>query len=425
MTARELLAWSDRDDRRRRLARRGVGSAPPLAWSLAAGAAVFGELARRIADGDPRTASALWIAIALAVYSTVMFGAPFRLYWRRDSAFLGRLAIAGGALFRLALLRSVRAAAHALIICGGGALAFAAFGEGALAARHLALAGCGALAGALLGPAVALFAGGTVASDRAVAVLESLGGEARAPKTTWLGTLPGLAATAVAAALLAGAGWAAGADATAIGAPALLLALAAGVPIAAIAIALSVAGSMMPAAVREVAALDRERLAHVELTQPSAIESLWGRLTVPASARPIYGKDLRLARRRYPAPYFLSAAGVLALWIVAATRPDSMLQWTGLLIGGLAVYAVVMARRLAMPPVEHPRLVRTLAVRPRDLLAAKRQEISLRLLTTVILGGAPVAARAPDPTRTMIVLLAISMTTFVIGVVVAQTTLNE
>ena len=86
MNARRLLAWSDREERRRRAARGGLGRLPPLVWSLIAAAVFSGEVARRIRAGHDEGASQLWIAVAIAGFAVVVFGAPFRMFWRRDSA---------------------------------------------------------------------------------------------------------------------------------------------------------------------------------------------------------------------------------------------------------------------------------------------------------------------------------------------------
>ena len=397
MTARRLLEWSDREERRRRAARSGLGKLPALAWSLIAAAALSGEMARRIHAGNGAGASQLWIAVAIAAFAVVVFGAPFRMFWRRDSAFLGRMAIDGGALYRLGLIRSVRASVYILIPCAAAAAVFGPMVHWEVAIRHLELAGVAALTVALLGPAVALFAGAMIASDRALQLVESVaGGEVGAPKTTWLGLFPGLAATSVGAVLMASARWVAGDPNTAVGPPVVVLGAMAGVALLGFVVSLSVARNAMTAAVREVAALDTVRLAHIEQTRLSAIERAWS-ATVPAGGRAVYAKDAKLSRRRYPAPYFLMAVGVVALWIVAGTRPDTMTTWAAALVGGLAVYTILMDRRIGSPPIEHARFLATLAVDPRHAVAATRQATVLRALMTIAIGGVPIVVRAHDP----------------------------
>jgi len=400
VTARWLLAWGDREQRRRRAARRGLARLGPGGWSMVAAAVLGLELARRLAAGLPAGAHALWIAVAVVGFAVVVFGAPFRMYWRHDCGFIGRLAIDGETLFRLAMMRSARAAAWTLLVCavGAGVLGSALGVEVGL--RHLTLAVVAAAASAAVGPSVALFAGALIASDRAMALVDAVAGaEIGAPKTTWLGMLPGIAATAVGAALLAGARWAAGASMTAIGRPLVVFAVVLGVSSVILIVAWRIAGGVMLAAVREVAALDRVRLAHVERSTASALERLWASVTLSESGRRVFAKDAALARRRYPAPYFLAALGVLALWIVAVVAPGDLEAWAGGLLGALAVYAVVMARRLATPPVEHPAYLATLAVSARTVGAAKVSAVVLRVAVTLVLGAVPVVARADNPVR--------------------------
>jgi hypothetical protein len=303
-----------------------------------------------------------------------MFGAPFRLYWRRDAQLLARLALDGRALFRLAVRRGARAATLAVGPCALAALAFWPIAEPAIALRHLALAGVAWLMAAALAPAAALSAGAIVASDRAQALVQSLG-EASAPKTAWLGLLPGLAATAMALLLIAAAPWAAG-----------------------------------------VAALDQERLAHIDRSTASPLERGWSALVARApGARLVFDKDARLSRRRYPIPYFVGVVGVLVLWGIAAFGSAGSLGWAYALLGGLAAYAVVMARRLEVPPIEHPAFLATLAIAPGEVAAGKRAAVALRVLVTCVLGGAPLVARAADPLETAAVVAAVSAAALVVG----------
>ena len=238
MTARRLLGWSDLEEGRRRALQGGRGALPPQVWSALAAVGLTAELARRIDAGEPGSASQLWIATAIVGFAVVVFLAPFRMFWRHDSALLARMPLRGGVLYRLALLRSARTALRVALPCVAGACAFGVLLDWELALRHLALVGAAAFAASLLGPAAALTAGALIASDRALALIESVaGGEVGAPKTTWLGLFPGLAATAIGAALLAGAPWAAGLPTTAIGAPAILFGIVLGAPLVALAAA--------------------------------------------------------------------------------------------------------------------------------------------------------------------------------------------
>lgn len=398
---RRLLAWGDLDERRRRGRRRGVRRLPPLAQAAIAGALLAGEIARRVAGAEGASeraaavggASQLWIAAVVALSAVLVFGAPFRLYWRRDSALLARLAIPGRALLGLALARTGRAVALAALPAACGALALGALGGWELALRHLAVLAAGAAGGFALGPAAAVAAGAIVASDRAQALIDSFGGELQAPKTSWLGALPGFAATAVALVVIALAPWAVGGRPPGGSGVAILVGGIA-VPLATLAWAWAVADRVLLAAVREVAALDQEILAHVERSTASPLERAWARLTCGPRARILFDKDARLSRRRYPSPYFLFPLGVLALWILAAARPASLLPWAGVLLASLAVYAIIMARRAQVPPIEEPRFLATLALAPADVRRGKRSPVLLRALVVFGLGGGPVVARA-------------------------------
>ncbi len=395
ITARELLAWGDLDQARRRRARRGLGALPSPAVAVLGGLALFAELTRRLAGGgSPAGASAVFVTAATAVDLIVMFGAPFRLFWRTDTSMLARLAIPGEALFRVGMIRCVRAALLASLALAIGALPFAVWADGAFAARHLAIAGVGFLAAALMGPAVALAAGAIVASDKAQAVLESFGGEIRAPSTSWLGILPGFAGAALVLWSTGLAGWAAGGSAPG-GHPAIALGAAAGVCVAAGGWALATASRITGAAFREVAALDQQRLAHIDRSTPSAIERGWFSL-LGAGARLVAIKDASLSRRRYPSPYFLGALGMLACWILAIARPASVHAWTAAILGGLAVYSVIMARRLVSPPIELPRFARTLAISRADATAAKSGQAILRAVVWIGAGGAPLIALSSE-----------------------------
>jgi hypothetical protein len=421
VTARRLLAWGDREDRRRRGARTGLARLAPGGWSGLAAAVLAGETARRLGRDatatDVTDASRLWIACALAGFAVVVLGAPFRLYWRRDAALLTRLPIGGGALYRLAALRSLRAAGWVALPCLAAAAVFAPLASWPLALRHGELALVTALGAGLLGPAAALLGGLTVASERAMAALDSIAGEFRGPKTTWLGFLPGLAAAALAALILAAAPWAAGSATTAVGSVGLLFGSAAAVTVATFAATLVLAPGHARAAVREVAALDQERFAHVERTRVSWLERGFARLALPAAgARLVFDKDVRLAHRRHPAPYFLGALGVVALWIVAAWAPADGLAWAGAILGCLAAYDVVMARRLAAPPIEHAPFLASLAVAGTAVAAAKRRHVLLRVLLTLTLGGVPVVWRSAEVGATAALFGTVAAATWLIGI---------
>ncbi len=416
---RQLLRWGDLEARRRRRVQRGLARLPAWVFSLIAAVGLVVLVVRGIGGfgaalaGDATLVgtSHFWLGAVVAAHAVAMFGAPFRMYWRRDSALLGRLSIPGGALFRLALVRSLRATLLVAAPCALAGLAFGPWLSWQLAGRHLALVGVAAAGCGLLLPAVTLAAGGVVASNQAQAVLANLGGgEFQAPKTSWLGLLPGLASSAVILVVIAGADWALGGERTAIGDPRLVLGGAVAVSAIAALWALRAADRTMLAALREVAALDQERLAHVDLTRESWLERGWAAATVrDPGARQIYRKDVRLAHRRYPIPFFVGLVGVVALWIVAAVAPADLLSWSAAISAGLAAYGLVMARRRVIPPIEHPRFLATLAVSPGHAVAAKRSQGLLWIVAYQLVGGAPVVARAADVATTAAILGAIAV----------------
>ena len=416
MNARRLLYWGDLEETRRRRARGGLAGLPPWLYSMAAGLVLAVLVARDMgalgalgapagaAAGGLASAAATWLAVLAGGHVLVLFGAPFRLFWRRDAALIGRLAVPGRVLFQVALARSVRATLRVLVPC---LLALPAFalgpaGEPALVLRHLVLAIIAALGAGLLGPAVTLAAGAMVASDKAQQIMGNLGGEVQAPRSSWLGLLPGLTGAALVLALLAAAPWARGAERVAlVGDPMLLLGLAAGLPLVSLAWALARADAVMLDALREVAALDQERLAHVELVEPSRLDRLIAAGFLGGSsggafagAAAVFAKDSRLARRRYPIPFFLGLVGLASLLIVAAARPASMLLWAGVIAAGLGAYGVVMARRLVSAPIEHPVFLRTLPVGGRPALRAKRARVLLWSAWYIVPGALAVVARA-------------------------------
>jgi len=313
----------------------------------------------------------------------VVFGTPFRMYWRRDSALLARLPIPGSALFRVALARGLWAATSALAgpAVLAGALCWLA--TPSIGLRHLALVGVAWVVSALLAPAAALAGGALVASDKLDQMMEQMGGEFRAPRTGWLGILPGLAAAGGALVVIGGADWALGAPRTALGNPLALLGPPLALGVIGVVWAIAAADRVMLAAVREVSALDRERLAHIDLSKASPLERAASHL-IGARARIVYDKDMRLSRRRYPMPYVVSVTGVLAAWIVAAVRPEAMVAWTASILACLVAYGAIMARRRRQPPIEQPRLLATLPFGTGDVAAAKRMALTLWL---VVFGG--------------------------------------
>ncbi|ACY14584.1 hypothetical protein [Haliangium ochraceum] len=425
MNARRLLRWGDLEDARRRRARRGLGRLSPWLLALLLGLLLAAEVARRVgalgaaAAGDASLAGAskLVLLIMVAAQTLVICGAPFRLYWRHDAPVLGRLAIAGRALYAAGVVRSARAAGQMLVVTAAAALPLALAPAGpTLLARHLAVAVAGALLGALLAPAAALLAGVMVSSDKVEAALSGFGTELQGPRSSWLGVLPGVVGAGWILLVLALGGWARGeAAGTVAGPPALLLAVAAGASLVAALAAYRRADASMAEALREVVALDRERLAHVDLVGPSPIERAIAARLGADGAAVVFGKDTRLLRRRFPIPFFLGVVGLLALVAIAVWPPEDALLWAALIAAGLSAYGVVIARRLLAPPTEHARFLRTLPVGGRAARRAKRARVVSWTLCYLLPGAAAVAWRTPQPLSAALVLGGIAGLGLVLG----------
>lgn len=403
MTGRSLIRWAALDEARRRSTARGLQSLSGLVLSVLLGGLLAAEIARRLLMASEANfiqtavdASHIWVAAAICAFAIGIFGAPFRLYWRHDSKLLASLPVPGKSLFSLALWRSCRAAGLASIALACALVPLGLLIEWDLALRHLVLLALGFAGAAWLGPAASLGSGAIVASDKAQAMIASMSGEFQAPRTSWLGIMPGLAATAVTVTLMAATPWTLGGRPPG-GSILLICGLGIGVPALALAWAWTKADAVIPAAIREVAALDQEILAHVERSTPSALERGFYKLVLSSpKSRLLASKDASLSRRRYPSPYFMIPCGVAALWLIAGTRPESYLPWAGSIFGLLMVYAIVMARRSWARPIEIPRLLRTLAISPRQISLSKGTEALLRIVVIAILGGIPLTLRAPE-----------------------------
>ena len=379
------LAATDRLVRQRQLIGRPLFLRPLVLGAIAAvaGAAVLAALPRPDAE-------VVWLGGLFGAAALIVAGAPWRMFWRADSSFLGRLPIEGKELYRLGAWRSLDAAWPLAAI-----LAISAFGLGAApleVARHLAFDGALLIAGAALAPAVGALAGVMVVSGQAQALVQGATGQT-APPTTWLSIVPAAGAAAVIWAGYTATPW------LASGAPRALVPLAAALVLAA-AILLAVqplAGRGLASATRAVAALDAVRLAHVDLVGPRGLERLAGRL-LPRPARLVYDKDIALARRRHPGYYLVTGLGVIALWIVAFAVGEPTRDLVAVAGAGLlGAYTILFGRRLAVPPGEQPRLIGTLPIAPRAVHAAKRLAVAWRALFTVAVAGAPTAARAAEP----------------------------
>lgn len=402
MKARSLIRWSVLEEKRRKRDKGGLGALPELMTSALLGGILAAEILRRfVMAGDTEklqvalASSQLWVAAAVCGYAIVVFGAPFRLYWRSDSKLLASLPVPGKSLFALALWRSHRSALQVSVALAVALLPMAFLFDTSFALRHGVAIAVGFVGAAWLGPAAALAAGAIVASDKAQAMIASMGGEFQAPRTSWLGVLPGLSATAGAIGVIAVSPWISGHRPPG-GSIVFIVALAVGLSAASLAWAWLRAADVIPAAVREVAALDQEILAHVERSEASALESAFMSRLLTATAQRVAAKDAALLRRRYPSPYFMIPCGIIGLWIVAASQPASYLPWAGAFFGAIIVYAYVMAKRAQSAPVELPALLATLPISSKSIAAAKNHMSGLRLGFIAIAGGIPMIVRAPD-----------------------------
>jgi hypothetical protein len=403
ITSRDLIRWSSLHERR---ARTGGWLASPLAIALLAGAALAAWVAWRDTAG-PTAASHAWLAGTLAAFALAFMRVPFHLYWRADAALLAQLPIEGRPLLDAALWRCVRAAAATTLAVVIGAVPLARDSI-ELFARHVAVAAALGLAAALFMPAVAIFAASLVAvgqSERMRALRVAAGIDAAprapaatttqppAPSTAALGAFPGFASTLVIVAVLLIASWLSGGHA-AVPAP-LVLGAIAGVSILALVATRAAAPRVMGTILRDVSALDRQRLATLEIRPPTPIEraiaSLIGEAALP------YSKDARLMRRRYPMAFALGALIFFVLAVIGISRPDDPTPWLTATLVGATAYGLAVAGRLHRPPIELVRLSKSL---PISAAASRRAKLAWVIGWWTIFVLAPglfASLRQPDP----------------------------
>jgi hypothetical protein len=152
---------------------------------------------------------------------------------------------------------------------------------------------------------------------------------------------------------------------------------------------------VMALVLRDVSALDRQRLATLEIKPPTRIEAAIGAMI--GEAQLPYRKDARLMRRRFPIAFALGALVFAVLVIVGLARPDDPTPWLTIATGGAAAYGLVLASRLRRPPIELRRLSATLPLTPR---AHARARLAWLLGWWSIFAGAPgvfAALRQTDP----------------------------
>ncbi|HEX3477001.1 MAG TPA: hypothetical protein VHT91_18385 [Kofleriaceae bacterium] len=400
MNSRALIRWSERHERRAR-------SVPAVVAPLVGGGVLAAWVWWRSSTGI-MAASHGWLAGAMVAYAVAFMRVPFHIYWRADAALLAQLPIEGRPLFDAALVRCVRAALATTMAAVIGVAPILALPGGAeLAVRHAAVAiALGAAAGLLL-PGVTVGAATLVVhgGERLLRAAVALGGApARAPAaatptpgappsaSATLGALPGFAATFVLGAVLLVAPWLYGESPRA---PALAV-LGAIVAASAIAAVAARAGSgIMGRVLRDVSALDRQRLAALEIKPPTPIERAIARLI--GAGRLAYEKDARLMRRRYPMAFALGGLVFVVLVLVGLARPADPMPWLAAVIGGAASYGLVLAGRLRRPPIELARLSATLPLPPR---ARRRAKLAWLLGWWSVFAVAPAvfaALRQPEP----------------------------
>jgi hypothetical protein len=390
MTSAEFIRWSRLHEAR---AKSGVSS---LVITMIAAAAFAALIHWRVQGATPGAASKTWLAGALAAFGLAFMRVPFHLYWRQDAALLAQLPIGGGPLFDAALLRCIRAAGATAVVTLAGAVPLAALAPELLARHAVMTVVLFTLAAGLL-PAVATWAASLVSGSRdALELATALGGapvtkskQTAAPgsSSAILGALPGFASTVVIVFVIIAAPWLTGRE-TALPAIAVLVGLTAASALALVAMR-AAAPRLMGTILRDVSALDRQRLATLEIRPPTGLESLVA--TLIGDAALIYRKDARLMRRRYPMAFALGALVFLVFAIVGLARPTDPMPWLVVMLGSAVVYGALLAGRLRRPPIEIPRLAATL---PIPAAAIARAKLAWIVAWSLVFVGIPLAFAA-------------------------------
>jgi len=361
VTSREFIRWARKSE---------PGGFP---WWIAIAAAFAGFVAWRGTTGA-------WLAGAIVAYAFAFLRVPFLMYWRADASLLAQLPIEGAALFDAALYRCVVAAAITTAVVCAGAAPLADV-------RPLIFAGALGLAAAFMLPAAVVWSAVLVANDQLAAVAGAQTSAQGASAT--LGAIPGFAATAILAPALIASPWLTGGTAK-LPAPVVLGAIAA-ISVLAIASARAGAAKVMAVILRDVSALDRQRLATLEIRPPTAIERAIGGLLGDAALP--YAKTARLMRRRYPMAFALGALAFLVLAIIGLAQAP--VEWLIATLVGVALYAGVLAGRLGVPPIELPRLALPF---PRSTLRRARRAWLVGWWAIFVLAPGLFAALRTEPT---------------------------
>jgi hypothetical protein len=421
MTSRALIRWAELHERRAR-------TVPSVVAPLAGGAVLAAWVWWRSGGGVVATSHA-WLAGALVAFAVAFMRVPFHIYWRGDAALLAQLPIAGRALFDAALVRCVRAAVATSVAAVIGAVPIAVTAGGELALRHAAVAVALGAAAALLVPGVTVGAAALVVQGGGARLLRTataLGGaparaiadagpaampsaSATSPSAI-LGMLPGMASMLVIASVLLVAPWLYG-EASRAPAPVVLVGL---VAVSAAAVLAARGGSaIMGRILRDVSALDRQRLATLDVRPPTLIERLIGALV--GDARLLYRKDAVLMRRRFPMAFALGGLAFVVLVIIGWVEPLDPTPWLAAVLGGAAAYGLVLAGRLGRPPVEIARLSATLPLSPRALIRAKLAWLIGWWAVFVAAPAVFAALRQPEPVSGLALTAAATIAIIVAG----------
>ncbi|MDX2092080.1 MAG: hypothetical protein SFX73_29720 [Kofleriaceae bacterium] len=408
MNSAQLIKWSTLHERR---GRPGGLLGSPFVLALLAGCALAAWVAWRGQDSFA-AASHAWLAGTLATFAVAFIRVPFHVYWRGDAALLAQLPIEGGPLLDAALWRCMRAAAATtLAVMIGAVPLYTPSTE--LLVRHLVIAGVLGVVAALLIPAVAIGAAALVAISQgeAIAVLRvaaGIDGAAKpraettppAPSTALLGALPGFAATGVIVGVVLLARWLTGEKPAAP--PAIVLALLGGASVVALVLVRGGAPKIMGRILRDVSALDRQRLAPLEVRDPTGIERAIMRM-IGAAALP-YSKDARLMRRRYPMAFALGGLVFLILVIVSLATPEDPTPWLVATLVGATAYGLAVGGRLHRPPIELSRLSHTLPISAAAVERAKLAWLAGWWTIFVVIPGLLASLRQDSPLEGLILL---------------------
>ena len=304
---------------------------------------------------------------------------PSELYWQKDSGFLSRLPLRGRSHFYCALKNSAKSCFWLFLPFFSTVVVYYFCSKDV--STSLKQGGFGvsiALSALLWGLASSVFAGMIVSSSQIQSAINSMGGEFSAPKSSWLGILPGLAGVMVMAAVLGGAGWAME-EKVALGSiemllgPLLIGGVAAGVW------SYFMSDKELPPAMREVSALDREILAFVERAGPSKLEGIFAKMfSKGAAGLALSHKDATLLRRRFPLPLFLFFLFIGLFWIGLLVGGDFFKSWgAGFFVLGVLVIAY-LSFCVWRDPIEKMRYLKTLPLTASDMFKSKMAFVVLR-----------------------------------------------